>query len=365
MLSALYIWACFQGLFFGISILIMKFTRANFFLSLFYVLTSVYIGNQYLLRFADFLDTHPEFVFLSDYIDISLGPIVYIYMLLILNRRYPKHLWLYFLPTILVILFTSYFLVFKWLPFSYNLYIGTAYHDIVLLAVVISYTVYAILYIRKVKAYQLKEFNKKEVVDWLKLLFIIFFLKMITAYFILIKNQFLPSFRTQLNPILEMVLVITDSIILLLAGIYALKEPQLLQMDKIELFNITISKKNKLKLSEEEILLYKSNLNKAIDIDKIYKQWDLNEKGLAKALNVQPYILSIFLNEHLGQTFNEFINYKRIEEAKKLLLNPKTMNDKMYTIALESGYNSESVFYTNFKKFTGFTPRQFQKSQLN
>ena len=44
-----------------------------------------------------------------------------------------------------------------------------------------------------------------------------------------------------------------------------------------------------------------------------------------------------------------------------MLLNPQTAHNKMFSIALDCGFNSESVFYTNFKKLTGFTPRQFQK----
>jgi YesN/AraC family two-component response regulator len=289
---------------------------------------------------------------------------MYLYMRLILERRLPRRWILCFLPTMLMIIISQYALFAVLQPFSFQKYLGTIYHHVVLLAITVSYLVYGYLYITTVRAYQGKESHKKEILDWLKLLFIVFFLKALIAAFFLMNTLFSPSTRTLLNPILALMVVMIEAVILLIASIYAFKEPQLLQMDRIDLFNITHSKKQKIKMSEEEVSQFKEKLRRVVSEEKIYKRWDLNERALADALGMQPYLMSIFLNEFMGQSFNEYINAKRVEEAQRLLLDPKTMDDKMYSIALESGYNSESVFYTNFKKFTGYTPRQFQKIKL-
>jgi len=81
---------------------------------------------------------------------------------------------------------------------------------------------------------------------------------------------------------------------------------------------------------------------------------------IAKELDVTQHNLSQFLNNNYGKSFSLFINELRIEKAKKLLLipNPYTIE----TIGYESGFNSKSTFYTTFKKITGQTPSEYQKS---
>ncbi|UTA48311.1 helix-turn-helix domain-containing protein [Simiduia sp. 21SJ11W-1] len=94
--------------------------------------------------------------------------------------------------------------------------------------------------------------------------------------------------------------------------------------------------------------------------DKLYLDATLTEKALAEKLGVPSYYLSRLLNQVVGKRFNEYINEKRVEEAKRLLLAADSNNKTMFAISLDAGFKSESVFYTNFKKFTGVTPRVFK-----
>ncbi len=75
---------------------------------------------------------------------------------------------------------------------------------------------------------------------------------------------------------------------------------------------------------------------------------------LARAVGVTPNQLSYVLNHHLGQSFFDFVNAARIQEARAvLLLEPdRTILD----IALSVGFNSKSTFNLAFKKITGDTP---------
>jgi len=75
---------------------------------------------------------------------------------------------------------------------------------------------------------------------------------------------------------------------------------------------------------------------------------------LARAVGVTPNQLSYVLNNHLGQSFFDFVNAARIQEARAvLLLEPdRTILD----IALSVGFNSKSTFNLAFKKITGDTP---------
>jgi AraC-like DNA-binding protein len=63
----------------------------------------------------------------------------------------------------------------------------------------------------------------------------------------------------------------------------------------------------------------------------------------------------------LNKTFYDLVNGYRVEEAKRLLLDPKSKNNKILAIAFDSGFNSKTTFNTVFKKFTGFTPSDFKE----
>ena len=59
------------------------------------------------------------------------------------------------------------------------------------------------------------------------------------------------------------------------------------------------------------------------------------------------------------QNFFDFVNHYRIEEAARLLREEPNLS--ISQIAEESGFNSQSTFYTQFKKYYDQTPRQFRK----
>jgi AraC-like DNA-binding protein len=64
----------------------------------------------------------------------------------------------------------------------------------------------------------------------------------------------------------------------------------------------------------------------------------------------------------LGLTFHDLINTHRIEEAKKMILDPE-LNETIEGIAYLVGFNSKSTFHSAFKKFTGLTPSQFKETK--
>ncbi len=95
-----------------------------------------------------------------------------------------------------------------------------------------------------------------------------------------------------------------------------------------------------------------------------YLEPELTLDELATQLSVKPKILSQVINELLQQNFFEFINHYRIEEAKRLLTNPKDKKITVLEVMYEVGFNSKSSFNTIFKKNTGLTPGGFKKKNL-
>jgi AraC-like DNA-binding protein len=82
---------------------------------------------------------------------------------------------------------------------------------------------------------------------------------------------------------------------------------------------------------------------------------------LARAAGLPPYQLTALLNGALGLTFYEFVNRRRIEEAKKKLADPAYDKVKILAVALDSGFASKSAFNRVFRDMTGQTPSAFRK----
>lgn len=104
-------------------------------------------------------------------------------------------------------------------------------------------------------------------------------------------------------------------------------------------------------IQEKIILLF--------DTNKSYINPDLTLPLLAQEINLRPQLLSQFINDNLNESFAQFINEYRIEEAKRLLKNKKQL--KIDAVGMECGFNSSSTFYSTFKKITGNTPSNYQK----
>jgi AraC-like DNA-binding protein len=360
---ALFIWACFQSLFFGISVFVFRPSRANALLSAFYVLTALLAGVQYLLRFGGYLFTHGEIAFVSDVINLSFGPVVYLYLQQVLHKHIPRRSVVHFVPPILFSILYWYVLLAYWQPFDYHKYIGTVFHRVVQGGIALSFTFYAFGYNRLLThAQQGQPAYRREVRNWLYIFLAFFLLKALAAYLVFFRHWLPTPMQNGSNQVLEIVFVVIDSVIILTSGMLVLRQADVLDMERVELFiqAITVPRKKKPTVGADDATQHMTALQRLMDEQRLFTQPDLNEKNLADALRIQPYQLSVLLNDHIGKSFSEYLNERRIDEAKRLLLDPRTANDTIFAIAIDSGYNSESVFYTNFKKITGTTPRKFQ-----
>ncbi len=112
---------------------------------------------------------------------------------------------------------------------------------------------------------------------------------------------------------------------------------------------------------DEEMKRECEKLMQVILEKELYTDEMLSLKSLAQYLNVSPKRLSKMISCYSGKNFTEFINDLRIEKAKKLLLDPEYARYSLSVVALDSGFNSRSRFYTHFKRVTGMTPAEFRK----
>jgi AraC-like DNA-binding protein len=102
-------------------------------------------------------------------------------------------------------------------------------------------------------------------------------------------------------------------------------------------------------------------LTRLMQEEKVFLDPDLSLQKLSQHLHVHYNHLSQIINEHMGKSFNDYINSYRIEEARKKLADPAESQKTVLEIAYDTGFYSKSVFNTAFKKFTGMTPSQYKK----
>jgi AraC-like DNA-binding protein len=95
---------------------------------------------------------------------------------------------------------------------------------------------------------------------------------------------------------------------------------------------------------------------------KPYLNAELTLVQLSSQMEVRPKVLSQVINESLHQSFFDFVNRYRIEEAKQQLTHPEDEAITILEILYNSGFNSKSSFNTLFKKYTGLTPTEFRKN---
>ena len=114
-------------------------------------------------------------------------------------------------------------------------------------------------------------------------------------------------------------------------------------------------------LSSGDMLAIQRALKKVTEEHKPYLNPELTINDLAALVPCNRHHLSQVLNDSLKNSFYDYINYYRVEEAKQLLLNAAKENHKISSIAYDAGFNSLSTFNEIFRKHTGTTPSQFRK----
>jgi ligand-binding sensor domain-containing protein/AraC-like DNA-binding protein len=105
-------------------------------------------------------------------------------------------------------------------------------------------------------------------------------------------------------------------------------------------------------------------LTHLMEVEKIYRDESISLQSLAEELSIPHHQLSQLLNEKLNKSFSDFINTYRVEEAKKLLRDPKWADRKIISIAFEVGYNTKAAFYNVFKKYTNMTPTRYRQEVI-
>lgn len=83
---------------------------------------------------------------------------------------------------------------------------------------------------------------------------------------------------------------------------------------------------------------------------------------VAPHVGVSTYYFCKVFKRSTGMTLTEYVNRRRVERAKQMLLNPQS---RVTEVAFEVGYQSLSQFNRSFLRYVGVSPSRFREHQAS
>lgn len=355
MTTSLFLWGIIQSFLMGTILPVVKNKKCSRLLSSIFLVISANILFQYLLRFTFLKYDIPELLVIPDCLDLLLPTLLFLYIREVANKSInTKDLALYIVPLGWFLVLFAY--VASHQDFEFASYISTTMHRISLSVIVVWKLLLFVAALLHLKALEPSTKKKhRTLLSWPQTL--VTFLGLITyigvcnLLFFLLKqfNGFGESIFV-IGRIATLNYILFTCFILFMSVYFFINTP--------DVFTKPPSGGGHREPSDARQLAL---ILKTVDAQKLYLDANLSIRSLSQQLDIPPYVLSKLLNEHLGKSFSEFINEKRIAEAQRLLELPENNESTIYAIAVDSGFKSESGFYVNFKRLTKMTPNQYKK----
>lgn len=110
------------------------------------------------------------------------------------------------------------------------------------------------------------------------------------------------------------------------------------------------------KLSNEDKELI-NNIQKLIDLDKVYQEPNFSRAGLARELDTSEAKVSRLVSIHFGKSLPQVVNELRVRDSLQLL---EQTDVAVSIVAEEVGFNSLPTFNRVFKDVTGQSPSEYR-----
>ncbi|GAB3282418.1 helix-turn-helix domain-containing protein [Parahaliea aestuarii] len=114
-------------------------------------------------------------------------------------------------------------------------------------------------------------------------------------------------------------------------------------------------------LSPEKAKAIWQQLQRTMEQQQPHLDLGLKIADLAHMMNIPSHHLSEVMNGFAQQSFYDFINQYRVDEAARLLKDPAQRHLSVTDIGLQAGFNSNSTYFSHFKKRFQLTPRQYRQ----
>jgi len=351
-----------QGIIFGIYLASRK--KKNIFLSIIlwvFSLTCI----SFVLMDTRIIEQQIELLFVPLNILLAFGPSIFFYIKKMTNEKYKLSLKekLYYLPVLLQ--FSLYVFLFLQ-PASEKIDIYQAYYiniispieQIISIVYTLVFLMISYNLISKYEVWLKDEFSeiKKYTLQWLKRLLAIYIAIWLLWTFTTLLDYFM--YNWQLESVYYYYIYIPLAVFTYWIGFSSYSKKHEDADFEIKQFK----RSNDVIEFEKDTIDAVEKLKQLMTDEKMYLNPDLKLLNLADAANMKSHFVSNVLNSVVKKNFHDFVNYYRVEEVKKQLLdNKKLKNYTILGVAYESGFNSKSTFNDIFKKQTGLTPTQYLK----
>ncbi len=347
--------------------------KANFILSLFFIVETISVLNTILWRCFSYTHLHLPYLF---YIDNSVfylrGVLLLFYVNIYLNPAFSfKHIHLLHLfPSVIIsAMYTINFHCFTAAQKTYLLKNGVFSKninftiEILLHLLIVVYITVSIIKIINYARQQTKPFKNpiKQKIYWPAFLTGTFMLIMMLDISFIIFEHLTGIFAHVIVNIINTI-VFTLAISVLLLG---LNKNKIICQNKTCVTTLksvkTLKKYAKSNLKKCDSLKIKEQLEFLLNVEKIYREPSISLNDIANKIGVLPKHLSQVINQYYNRNYFELINYYRIEEAKTLLTKYNANKKNVLETLYETGFNSKTAFNHAFKKQTGYTPTTYRQ----
>lgn len=375
----LFILVIFQLLFLSLFLLTRESgTRtSNLLLGFFFLSISFNLLDFFLFQ-DGFYDSTPRLAGWGSCFPLLFGPLIYFYTKSIVYKNYSFTVrsFLHFIPFIFLCAGTEYFYLTQSGYEQKNIISSLHEHhfpallSVASLLIFIQFLSYVIISLNIVSRYKMASGQffsdrKNSDVSWLynTLTFLILLIVVSVLNGVIAQTFWAKYYLTVFNIIIFFMLLYIIRVML-----KALRKPDLFSIseeDSPHLQSPRFRYKGSPRLVNSETGRIAQMVLEYVKNNKPYLDPELTLDQLAKQLSLKSRLLSQVINDELGQNFYDFVNRKRIEEASRLLTNPKDPKLTVLEVLYEVGFNSKSSFNTLFKKYTGLTPSEFKKKNIS
>ncbi len=301
---------------------------------------------------------------ISEFSILLFGPTVYLFVLSTLSeKRFSKSDLLHYIPGVVYSLIVTFYYILPPVETIIERVESKELYRVVHILVGVGLTVnitYFVLSVLKFK--ELKNSLQNEASYVLNVNFVRNFLIAIGTCLLIWVVVYFISFgdHYEMEIISREFIWLAIAFIILFIAYYQMITPFVFQFQKIT----KEVKYTQSKFSYAELDKLKLELEEIMEQKKPYLNSKLLKSELAELMNINAPELSRLLNERIGMSFFEYVNYHRIHEFIRLAKSPMIEQKTLLAIAQEAGFQSKSTFNKSFKQIMGCPPSEYLKNSI-